>query len=150
MNAGFIGLGTMGGPMAKNILKKGHSLVVYDVVQQSVDKGANDIGPGLAQTSRRAHAAQALTGRRLLQEGHRQHFAHVAKLLLHRDQSVVAMTSASSAVAADQPLGGALWLTARPAGLRCAKRAYAEVRGGALSTKLGRAESLSESLFRFG
>ena len=37
MNAGFIGLGTMGGPMARNILKKGHSLVVYDVVRQSVD-----------------------------------------------------------------------------------------------------------------
>jgi 3-hydroxyisobutyrate dehydrogenase-like beta-hydroxyacid dehydrogenase len=36
MNAGFIGLGTMGGPMAKNIMNKGHSLVVYDVVADSV------------------------------------------------------------------------------------------------------------------
>lgn len=31
MNAGFIGLGTMGAPMARNLLKKGHALVVYDV-----------------------------------------------------------------------------------------------------------------------
>src|SRR6516165_2156851 len=28
---GFVGLGTMGGPMARNILKAGHSLVVYDL-----------------------------------------------------------------------------------------------------------------------
>ncbi len=38
MIVGFIGLGTMGGPMALNVLKKGHSLVVYDVVPASVQK----------------------------------------------------------------------------------------------------------------
>jgi len=37
MNAGFIGLGTMGAPMARNILAKGHSLVVFDVVAASVE-----------------------------------------------------------------------------------------------------------------
>src|SRR4051794_10238466 len=37
MIAGFIGLGTMGGPMARNILSKGHTVIVCDVVQQSVD-----------------------------------------------------------------------------------------------------------------
>ena len=31
MNVGFIGLGTMGAPMARNILTKGHSLIVFDV-----------------------------------------------------------------------------------------------------------------------
>ena len=36
MIAGFIGLGTMGAPMARNILAKGHELVVFDVVPQSV------------------------------------------------------------------------------------------------------------------
>ena len=30
MIVGFIGLGTMGGPMARNLLKKGHSLIVGD------------------------------------------------------------------------------------------------------------------------
>ena len=29
---GFIGLGIMGKPMSKNLLKAGHTLVVYDVV----------------------------------------------------------------------------------------------------------------------
>ena len=36
-NIGFIGLGIMGRPMAKNLLKAGHKLVVYDIVQSSVD-----------------------------------------------------------------------------------------------------------------
>ena len=31
MNIGFIGLGIMGKPMAKNLLKAGYSLVVYDL-----------------------------------------------------------------------------------------------------------------------
>ena len=36
MIAGFIGLGTMGSPMARNLLAKGHELVVFDVVPQAV------------------------------------------------------------------------------------------------------------------
>lgn len=35
---GFIGLGIMGKPMAKNLIKAGYSLVVYDVVKQSVNE----------------------------------------------------------------------------------------------------------------
>ena len=31
MEIGFIGLGNMGGPMAANLLKAGHSLTVFDV-----------------------------------------------------------------------------------------------------------------------
>jgi len=40
MIAGFIGLGTMGAPMARNILAKGHELVVFDVVPQSMSSVA--------------------------------------------------------------------------------------------------------------
>ncbi len=44
MNVGFIGLGVMGGPMALNILKGGHSLTVFDLnpaaVKRLVDAGA--------------------------------------------------------------------------------------------------------------
>jgi 3-hydroxyisobutyrate dehydrogenase-like beta-hydroxyacid dehydrogenase len=44
MNVGFIGIGTMGGPMARNVLRKGHRLTVLDVdpraVQALVDAGA--------------------------------------------------------------------------------------------------------------
>jgi len=36
-NIGFIGLGNMGGPMATNLMKKGHKLHVYDVSAQAVD-----------------------------------------------------------------------------------------------------------------
>ncbi len=37
MKIGFIGLGIMGKPMAKNLIKAGHELVVYDVIKENVD-----------------------------------------------------------------------------------------------------------------
>lgn len=37
MKIGFIGLGIMGKPMAKNLIKAGHEIVCYDVVQAGVD-----------------------------------------------------------------------------------------------------------------
>ena len=39
-NIGFIGLGIMGKPMARNLMKAGHTLTVYDVVTASVDEVA--------------------------------------------------------------------------------------------------------------
>jgi 3-hydroxyisobutyrate dehydrogenase len=38
MKIGFIGLGNMGAPMALNLLKAGHELVVFDVMQANVDQ----------------------------------------------------------------------------------------------------------------
>ena len=35
MRIGFIGLGNMGGPMALNLIKAGHSLIVHDVRRQA-------------------------------------------------------------------------------------------------------------------
>jgi len=35
---GFIGLGIMGKPMSKNLLKAGHSLVIYDIVKEAVEE----------------------------------------------------------------------------------------------------------------
>lgn len=43
---GFIGLGIMGKPMSRNLLKAGHSLVVYDVVAAPV---AEMVGAGAAR-----------------------------------------------------------------------------------------------------
>jgi 2-hydroxy-3-oxopropionate reductase len=40
MKIGFIGLGIMGKPMAKNLLKAGHELVVYDLIKKSADEVA--------------------------------------------------------------------------------------------------------------
>ena len=37
---GFVGLGIMGKPMAKNLLKAGHSLVVYDIMPTGMDEVA--------------------------------------------------------------------------------------------------------------
>ncbi len=37
-NIGFIGLGIMGNAMAKNLLKAGHSLVVFDIVPELLDR----------------------------------------------------------------------------------------------------------------
>lgn len=57
MKVGFIGLGVMGRPMAKNLLKAGHELFVYDVVPKGVEElvacGANamDSNKAVAQKS---------------------------------------------------------------------------------------------------
>ena len=45
MKIGFIGLGNMGAPMARNLLKAGHELTVFDVVQSNVDALVN-LGDG--------------------------------------------------------------------------------------------------------
>ncbi|MEG1775873.1 MAG: 2-hydroxy-3-oxopropionate reductase [Clostridia bacterium] len=42
MKLGFIGLGIMGKPMARNLMKNGHELVVFDVVRSSVEALAAD------------------------------------------------------------------------------------------------------------
>lgn len=40
MKIGFIGLGIMGKPMAKNLIKAGHDLVVYDVIKENAEEVA--------------------------------------------------------------------------------------------------------------
>mgnify|MGYP001345375444 FL=1 len=39
---GFIGLGNMGAPMVKNLLKAGHELAVFDVSKKAMDKVVPD------------------------------------------------------------------------------------------------------------
>ena len=53
-NIGFIGLGIMGKPMAKNLLKAGKSLVVYDIVPTAVEELV-----GAGGTLEPQHAARA-------------------------------------------------------------------------------------------
>ena len=36
MEIGFIGLGIMGKPMSKNLIKAGYKLLVYDIVKDAV------------------------------------------------------------------------------------------------------------------
>lgn len=42
MKLGFIGLGIMGKPMVRNLLKAGHEVVVYDIIKENVDIVAAD------------------------------------------------------------------------------------------------------------
>ena len=36
MKIGFIGLGIMGKPMAKNLIEAGHELTVFDIIEENV------------------------------------------------------------------------------------------------------------------
>jgi 3-hydroxyisobutyrate dehydrogenase len=53
---GFIGLGNMGGPMARNLLKSGHSVKVFDMVPQAV-AGLVSVGAVAARDARDAAKA---------------------------------------------------------------------------------------------
>ena len=57
MTIGFIGLGIMGRPMAKNLLKGGHQLVVYDIVPALLEPMVADgveLGESCAGVARRS------------------------------------------------------------------------------------------------
>ncbi|CAH2789280.1 MAG: 3-hydroxyisobutyrate dehydrogenase (EC [uncultured Caballeronia sp.] len=53
MEIGFIGLGNMGGPMAANLLKAGHSLTVFDLSKTAL-QAAVDAGVRIAASPREA------------------------------------------------------------------------------------------------
>ncbi|MCC7346627.1 MAG: 2-hydroxy-3-oxopropionate reductase [Variibacter sp.] len=59
MNIGFVGLGIMGKPMARNLIKAGHTLVVYDIVPAAVDELVLS-GAAPAASSREAAARSEL------------------------------------------------------------------------------------------
>lgn len=42
MKIGFIGLGIMGKPMVRNLLKAGHEVIVYDIIQENIDISVKD------------------------------------------------------------------------------------------------------------
>ncbi|WP_293795696.1 3-hydroxyisobutyrate dehydrogenase [uncultured Bosea sp.] len=54
-NIAFIGLGNMGGPMAGNLVKAGHSVKAFDLVQASKDAAA-EMGVGIAASAKEAVA----------------------------------------------------------------------------------------------
>ena len=49
---GFIGLGNMGAPMARNLIKAGHSVSVFDLNKQVVNELADE-GAHAGTTARR-------------------------------------------------------------------------------------------------
>ena len=50
-DVGFVGLGIMGKPMARNLIKAGYSLTVYDIMATSVEELATD-GAGTASSAK--------------------------------------------------------------------------------------------------
>ena len=60
MKIGFIGLGHMGNPMARNLLKQGHTLKVFDMVPESVKK-LTELGAESASSAGKcAHGVEVL------------------------------------------------------------------------------------------
>src|SRR3546814_3562937 len=55
----FIGLGNMGGPMALNLLKAGHELVVFDLSASAL-KAAADAGATTARSEEHTSELQSL------------------------------------------------------------------------------------------
>lgn len=51
MKIGFIGLGIMGKPMVRNLLKAGHEVLVFDVIQENIDIAVKD-GAAAADSSK--------------------------------------------------------------------------------------------------
>ena len=51
MKIGFIGLGIMGKPMAKNLIKAGHDITVFDIVEPAVEE-LEKLGAGRARSSK--------------------------------------------------------------------------------------------------
>ncbi len=59
MIVGFIGLGTMGGPMARNLVAKSHRVIVYDV-QPAAVRALTDAGASTAATPKEVAAASEI------------------------------------------------------------------------------------------
>jgi len=58
MKIGFVGLGIMGKPMARNLMKAGHELFVYDIVPDAVAALAAEGAVGCASASEAAGKAE--------------------------------------------------------------------------------------------
>ena len=62
---GFVGLGIMGKPMAKNLLKAGYSLTVYDIVGEPVEELVTEGAAG-ASTSKEDRSTAVVTDTALI------------------------------------------------------------------------------------
>ncbi len=60
MKIGFIGLGIMGKPMARNLLKAGHELFVFDSKQESINQLIEDGAIGVASSKEAAEQSEVL------------------------------------------------------------------------------------------
>ena len=62
MNIGFVGLGIMGSPMSRNLMKAGHELVVYDIVPALLDSAvANGAARGASSADVASRCEMVIT-----------------------------------------------------------------------------------------
>ena len=122
MKIGFIGLGNMGNPMARNLVKAGHELAVYDVFPEAIEKlvaAGSKAATSVAETAKNAavvitmlpsspHVREVYTGSGLL-------LANVsAETLLidcstidpHTARDVAAIAAQRKIVMLDAPVSG--------------------------------------------
>ncbi len=57
---GFIGLGNMGGPMAKNLLKSGHTVYAFDLSQAALDEVVNAGGVAASDAAEACEQAEVV------------------------------------------------------------------------------------------
>lgn len=108
----FIGLGNMGGPMAQNLLKAGHSLVVFDLVASAIEVLVKD---GAKQASSAQEAVQgadvvismlpASQHVESLYLGENGLLKHISKQALIIDCSTIAAESARKVAKAADAIG---------------------------------------------
>jgi 3-hydroxyisobutyrate dehydrogenase len=109
MRVGFIGLGNMGWPMAANVLKGGHELIVYDTSPGLGARFAADHGCDEAQQLRDIAQAQIIIT--MLPDGHVVREVYLAPqtgLSAHLKSGTIAVDMSSSDPSGTRALGVAL------------------------------------------
>src|ERR1700730_10241075 len=112
MKIAFIGLGHMGGPMARNLLKAGHSLAVFDVVQRNLD-AVTAVGAAAAASAKLAAVGAGLVITMLPSSPHVKSvylgqegvLAGVAGAIRHIDSSTIDPITARDVASADANRG---------------------------------------------
>lgn len=115
MQIGFIGLGNMGGPMAINLAKAGHSVKAFDLSQEAIAKvvaaggqaagSAQDAAQGAEVIVTMLPASQHVEGLFLGRDGQPGLLASIAKGALVIDSSTIAAATSQKVAQAAQAAG---------------------------------------------
>ncbi len=115
MQIAFIGLGNMGGPMAINLVKAGHSVKAFDLSQDAVAKVVAEGGQAAASAQDAVQGAEAIVtmlpasqhveGLFLGRDGQPGLLGHIAKGALIIDSSTIAAATSQKVAKAAQAAG---------------------------------------------
>lgn len=115
MNIAFIGLGNMGGPMAINLIKAGHSVKAFDLNQDAVAKVVAEGGQAAASAQDAVHdaesivtmlpASQHVEGLFFGTDGQPGLLASIAKGALIIDSSTIAAATSQKVAQATESMG---------------------------------------------